>query len=207
MYIRCMYIYSIYTLYYNIRTVYIQNMYSICTIYLEYIYNICTVYVHYIYCICTVYVQDMYSIAIPDVCLTNIMWMYNCPEHKYQTYTHWRISRSSFLFELYRCWFSVSRPGRLFPCIHQILCSVGPISYLHGLENSKTSCPRRNITNAPLVTTLSPVTSLITLTQLPLLALTWFEQRKSCCMNLQSVQHNAYCDSSLWLIVVCASER
>ena len=54
-----------------------------------------------------------------------------------------------------------------------------------GRENPLASAWNR--TNAPPFTTFSPVTTLNTLTQLPLLAISQFTQRKRRCLYLQSV--------------------
>ena len=83
--------------------------------------------------------------------------------------------------------FLVSRPLRLIPCTHWIVGSVGSISYLHGLENRKPFALARNRTVSPRFTTFSPVTTLNTLTQLPLLKISRFTQRKRRCLYLQSV--------------------
>ena len=64
---------------------------------------------------------------------------------------------------------------------------MGSISYLHGLENRKPFALARNRTVSPRFTTFSPVTTLNTLTQLPLLKISRFTQRKRRCLYLQSV--------------------
>ena len=59
--------YSIFTVYVQYITVYLQYMYSICTVYVQYMYSIFTVYVQYIYSKCTVYLQYIYSIHVQCV--------------------------------------------------------------------------------------------------------------------------------------------